>query len=424
MFFVPMISGVTSGPGSVVARPVESAHADSSPWASPSRRQQPCWVSSRWPFGPVPLGGRRAEPHRARVRDGLPDDPGCSARPVPERVRGAGVGRRRDAPGHQRRDRVGRGAYRHWLRDGPCAHQPGPHRARLPALGLAPRGDRRPFARYVAVGVAIAAPLRRSRRHQDASRTLRAGLRRHRPHHLSPAIGKMGAGREPMRCVLPTRTAGSEASAPLQSVHERRSRRSTPGGVARPRAALHAIALITTLDSGVATAAVTAALVRLLSQRHDPELQAGGRPAGPGRERLRTYPASRFRVIGASLGPGRRGRPGRGPRPPPRHDASPDRLDPVQRKVLAAWASTTSPSTRALGAVGSGGIGCGTGGPAMDPDGRGGPAPVRRGRARPGGPARPGACRGRRPAPPGLVVAGCSRGCDRGGDRSRRVSPR
>jgi hypothetical protein len=103
--------------------------------------------------------------------------------------------------------------------------------------------------------------------------------------------------------------------------------------------ALHAIALITTLDSGVATAAVTAALVRLLSQRHDAELQAGE--------------AARRALDGALADlPGVASQSDRG-LPLDRVDADDlgegldllrvttralTALDPVQRKVLAAWA--------------------------------------------------------------------------------------
>jgi hypothetical protein len=103
--------------------------------------------------------------------------------------------------------------------------------------------------------------------------------------------------------------------------------------------ALHAIALITTLDSGVATAAVTAALVRLLSQRQDAELQAGE--------------AARRALDGALADlPGIASQSDRG-LPLDRVDADDlgegldllrvttralTALDPVQRKVLAAWA--------------------------------------------------------------------------------------
>ena len=143
-----------------------------------------------------------------------------------------------------------------------------------------------------------------------------------------------------MRCALPTRTAGSEARA-------RHYSRSMSDGADAPHLeelrarapALHAIALITTLDSGVATAAVTAALVRLLSQRHDPELQAGE--------------AARRALDGALADlPGIASQSDRG-LPLDRVDADDlgegldllrvttralTALDPVQRKVLAAWA--------------------------------------------------------------------------------------
>ena len=117
------------------------------------------------------------------------------------------------------------------------------------------------------------------------------------------------------------------------------SRRSTPGGVARPRArALHAIALITTLHSGVIMAAVMAALVRLLSQRHDPNSRPERPPGGAWTERLRTYPASRFRVIGASLTGSTRTTWARASTSSASRREPLTALDPVQRKVLAAWA--------------------------------------------------------------------------------------
>jgi DHA1 family bicyclomycin/chloramphenicol resistance-like MFS transporter len=95
MFFVPMISGVIVGSGSAVARPVESAHADSSRWASPSRRQQPCWVSSsRWPSDPCSPGRSSG---RASSRSG-PGRPSRRSRLLCSTCSRACAARRRRSP--------------------------------------------------------------------------------------------------------------------------------------------------------------------------------------------------------------------------------------------------------------------------------------------------------------------------------------